>query len=85
MRHYITWSDKNLSIELSRINKEGIIIALHPGTVDSNLSKPFQKFVKKEKLFTPEYSVENLLKVVYSLQSKDSGKIFAWDGKEILP
>tara|TARA_B100000579_G_scaffold426780_1_gene434468 strand:- start:292 stop:1011 length:720 start_codon:yes stop_codon:yes gene_type:complete len=76
---------KNLAIEISRSNKKAIIVGLHPGTVDSNLSKPFQGNVPNGKLFTPEYSTQKLLEVLSSLTSKQSGKCFAWDGKEVLP
>ena len=76
---------KNAAIEISRRNKKAIIVGLHPGTVDSNLSKPFQGNVPDGKLFTPNYSVQKLLKILTTLTSKQSGKCFAWDGKEILP
>ena len=33
---------KNFSIEIGRRNKHAIVIGFQPGTVDSNLSKPFQ-------------------------------------------
>jgi hypothetical protein len=62
-----------------------IIVGLHPGTVDSNLSKPFHGNVPDGKLFTPKYSVQKLLVILTTLTSKQSGKCFAWDGKEILP
>ena len=76
---------KNIAIEINRFNKKAIIVGLHPGTVDSNLSKPFQGNVPDGKLFTPEYSAKKQLEVLKSLTSKQSGKCFAWDGKEILP
>ena len=76
---------KNAAIEISRRNKKAIIVGLHPGTVDSNLSKPFQGNVPDGKLFTPKYSVQKLLVILTTLTSKQSGKCFAWDGKEILP
>ena len=76
---------KNIAIEISRFNKKAIIVGLHPGTVDSNLSKPFQGNVPHGKLFTPEYSTQKLVEVLRGLTSKQSGKCFAWDGKEILP
>lgn len=76
---------KNLSIELQRKNPNAIIVALHPGTVDSELSKPFQKNVAEGKLFTAAFSAQSLLKVLHQLTPKDSGKIWAWDGKEIMP
>ena len=38
---------KTASIETKRLNKNAIIVALHPGTVESNLSKPFKlKYLK---------------------------------------
>ena len=76
---------KNFSIEAKRTNPAGIIIGLQPGTVKSKLSEPFQKNVKKEKLFFPEDSVSNLTKVVESVLQNDTGKMFDWEGKEIRP
>ena len=76
---------KNAAIEIGRLNEKAIIVGLHPGTVDSNLSKPFQGNVPDGKLFTPEYSVKKQLEVLTTLTSEQSGKCFAWDGKEILP
>lgn len=76
---------KNAAIEVGRRNKQAIIVGLHPGTVDSDLSKPFQGNVAGGKLFTPEYSAEKLLEVLENLSSEQTGKCFAWDGKEVLP
>lgn len=76
---------KTAAIETARQNKNAIIIGLHPGTVDSNLSKPFQNHVANGRLFTPEYSARKLLSVIDTLSLEDSGKCFAWDGQEILP
>ncbi len=74
---------KTTSIEINRRQKQTIVIGLHPGTVNSKLSQPFQKNVPKEKLFTPEYSAKKLMTVIESIKTEDSGKIFAWDGKKI--
>lgn len=74
---------KNLSIEASRRFKHTIIAGLHPGTVDSTLSHPFQTSVSDGKLFTPEYAAQHLINVIDQLESTDSGKIFAWDGSII--
>ncbi len=76
---------KNAAIEVAKRNKQAIIVGLHPGTVDSNLSKPFQGNVPVGKLFTPECSVQKLLRVLEKLTPAHSGKCFAWDGEEILP
>mmetsp|Transcript_28320 Transcript_28320/g.58000 ORF Transcript_28320/g.58000 Transcript_28320/m.58000 type:complete len:292 (+) Transcript_28320:97-972(+) len=71
----------NLSLELKR---SGVwVIALHPGTTDTDLSKPFQKNVKPEKLFTPEFSVSSMLDVVDGLDESKTGSFFAYDGQEV--
>ena len=76
---------KNFSIEVKRSNPSAIFVGLQPGTVKSYLSKPFEKNVKAEKLFTPDYSSEKLLDVISNLTNEDSGKVYAWDGEEIQP
>nr|MBI1231069.1 SDR family NAD(P)-dependent oxidoreductase [Cytophagales bacterium] len=76
---------KTASIEVSRRYKKSIIVGIHPGTVDSDLSKPFQSNVKESKLFAPEFSTEKMLEVLDGLEPNDTGKLFAWDGKEIMP
>ena len=76
---------KNAAIEIGRSNKKSVIVGLHPGTVDSNLSSPFQGSIPDRKLFTPEYSVQKLLQVLTTLTSEQSGKCFAWDGTEVKP
>ena len=76
---------KNLSIELRRYNKESVVIGLHPGTVDSRLSQPFQKNLEDSKIFSADFSVLKLSSVIDSLDIDDSGKCIAWDGEDILP
>jgi NAD(P)-dependent dehydrogenase (short-subunit alcohol dehydrogenase family) len=76
---------RNLAIEWGRTHKQGICVGLHPGTVDTPLSKPFQKNVAAERLFTPDYAATQMLGVLDQLSPADSGKCFAWDGAEILP
>lgn len=76
---------KTLAIEHKRKNKLAIIAGLHPGTVDTALSIPFQKNVPASKLFTPEYSAKALRAVIDDLTPQDSGDLFGWDGKLILP
>jgi NAD(P)-dependent dehydrogenase (short-subunit alcohol dehydrogenase family) len=74
---------KNAAIEIARTNKNAIIIGLHPGTVNSKLSKPFQGAVKQDKLFTPQYSVEKLLEVLKNAKNSDSGFVFDFNGVKI--
>ena len=72
-----------MSIELSRYNKKGLCVGLHPGTVDSNLSKPFQKNIAPEKLFSPTQSVTQLIETLSKLKPEDTGFQFAYDGEKI--
>ena len=76
---------KNAAIEIGRRNKNAVIVGLHPGTVDSKLSKPFQGNIPDNKLFTPEYSAQKLLEVISTLKPRQSGKCWAWDGTEVEP
>ncbi|HQS69030.1 MULTISPECIES: SDR family NAD(P)-dependent oxidoreductase [unclassified Novosphingobium] len=74
---------RNFAIELGRTNPAAVAVALHPGTVDTPLSAPFQRGVPSEKLFPPERSAAHLLDVIAGLTPADSGKLFAWDGAEV--
>lgn len=74
----------NLSIELQRINKEHLVVGVHPGTVKSQLSEPFLKNVKHN-IFSPKESVGLLSKVISDIDQKDSGKCFDFSGKIIAP
>ena len=76
---------KTLAIELNRRSPNTICVGLHPGTVNTKLSKPFQRNLKLGQLTTAKQSVNYLYKVITKLEKKDSGKIFAWDGSEISP
>ncbi len=74
---------KNFAIEAKRKLPEAVIVGLHPGTVDTALSQPFQANVPNKQLFTPEISAAHLLNVADNLHADDSGNLFAWDGKRI--
>lgn len=76
---------RNISIEMGRRNEHAIAVALHPGTVDTALSKPFQGNVAEGRLFDAGYCAERLLNVLSTLTPADSGDIFAWDGTRIAP
>ena len=76
---------KNAAIEVARRNKRAVIVGLHPGTVDSPLSWPFQANVPAGKLFTADFSAKKLLDVLNRLTPDSSGKCLAWDGEEIKP
>lgn len=74
---------RTMSIEMGRKAPETVVVALHPGTVDTALSEPFQGNVKPEKLFSVERAVDQLLDVLDGLGPDDTGGFFAWDGQAI--
>jgi NAD(P)-dependent dehydrogenase (short-subunit alcohol dehydrogenase family) len=76
---------RNIAVELGRSHKLAICVGLHPGTVATPLSAPFQAGVAKGKLFDTRVSAAHLLSVISTLTPEDSGKCFAWDGSEIQP
>ncbi len=74
---------RNLAIEERRRNDRGIVVALHPGTVDTALSRPFQSGVPAGRLFDAERAALQLLDVIEDLKVTDTGKLFDFEGKEI--
>ena len=79
----LNMATKNLSIELRRGKAKVVCVSLHPGTVDTDLSKPYHKNVPKGKLFSPEHSVNCLMHIIDKLDMGQTGKFFAWDGSEL--
>lgn len=76
---------KTLSVELARTRPEAVCVALHPGTVDTGLSQPFQRHVKAASLFSANQAAAHLLRVVEGLSPDQTGRCFAWDGREVAP
>lgn len=79
----LNMSLKGLSIEWQRVARNIRVLALHPGTTDSRLSKPFQKNVPAGKLFSPEKTAGLLLEQIGLAQNYPSGRFIAYDGEEI--
>lgn len=76
---------RTLAIELARTRPRAICVALHPGTVDTRLSKPFQRSVPAGGLFSPSSSAARLGQGIGQLAPSQSGRLYAWDGAEIIP
>ncbi len=71
---------KTMSIEWQRSLKQGVVLALHPGTTDTNLSKPFQARVPESKLFTAERVARDLVNLIATATPAMSGTFLAYDG-----
>ena len=68
---------KTAAIELARTKPGAVVVAMHPGTVDTGLSRPFGG----ERLGRPtSLAARELLDVMSELNPEDSGSFVAYDG-----
>lgn len=74
---------RTAALEYRRRSPHTIVVTLHPGTTDTQLSEPFQRNVPPEKLFSVDQTVTQLLTVLEGLDSDDSGQFFSWDGSRL--
>jgi NAD(P)-dependent dehydrogenase (short-subunit alcohol dehydrogenase family) len=74
---------KTASVELKRTHKKLAVAAVHPGTTDTDLSKPFQQRISDDKLYSPELSAERIVEVVKNLKPEQSGGLWHWDGSAL--
>ncbi len=72
-----------LAIELQRRAPNVTCLTLHPGTTDTDLSRPFQAWVPAEQLFATERTAAQLLAVIDGCPTEESGSFFSWDGQRI--
>lgn len=75
---------KTTAIEYRRVAPNNAVVMLHPGTTDTDLSKPFQKNVPPEKLFSVDRTVDQLMAILLGVKPEDSGSFYNWDGA-LLP
>ena len=74
---------RNFAIECARTHPDLVIMGLHPGTVDTPLSEPFQSNLPEGQLQSPEEAAARLLAVMTNATPQDSGNILDWQGKTI--
>lgn len=72
------------SIELKRLNPASTVLAIHPGTTDTQLSQPFQANVPDGQLFQPDFSAARIIEVIGTRGAADTGSFWAWDGRAIV-
>ena len=71
------------AIELHRLNRQLKLIAFHPGTVDTALSKPFQRGVPADKLFAPAFVADQLSSILNDVEADGSLSYLDWAGEPI--
>jgi NAD(P)-dependent dehydrogenase (short-subunit alcohol dehydrogenase family) len=74
---------KTTAVEFARRLKHVKLIAFHPGTTDTPLSKPFQHNVAEGKLFTPEFVASQLYNIMADIEPNGEASYLDWQGKQI--
>ena len=75
---------KNMAIEYGRRAKNVKLIAFHPGTTDTSLSKPFQASVPRDKLFTPAFVATQLAGVMNTADVDGQLTYLDWNSELIV-
>lgn len=74
---------RTLAIECRVNYPRATVLAIHPGTTDTALSRPFQRNVSPEKLYAPALTASRILDVIEGAADNGSGRFLNWDGSEI--
>ena len=76
---------KNIAIEICRRNPNAVISLIHPGVVESELSRPFSRGIPEGKLIQPEIAAQRIVALLDRLEPSLSGNIFELDGEIVAP
>lgn len=79
----LNMATRTLSIELGRSRPKVVCVSMHPGTLDTELSRPYHRNVPKDRLFSTQHSVHLLLGIIDALNIDKTGKAYNWDGSEL--
>jgi len=74
---------KTIAIEWARTLPNVAVAALHPGTTDTAMSRPFQRHVPAQQLFSPSQSAGYLLAVLDGFMPAQTGQFLAFDGERL--
>lgn len=74
---------KTAAIEYARRAKNVKLLAFHPGTTDTPLSKPFQANVPAGKLFTPQFVAQQLMKITDSIEFDNQAQFIDWQNQTV--
>jgi NAD(P)-dependent dehydrogenase (short-subunit alcohol dehydrogenase family) len=75
---------QSAAIEFARRARRVKLLAFHPGTTDTALSKPFQANVPAEKLFAPQFVAQRLTAVMDGATADGRLDFIDWDGQPIV-
>ena len=74
---------QSASIEMARRYPQAKLVAFHPGTTDTALSRPFQANVKREDLLQADYVADALVGIMNTIQADGKLSFIDWEGKSI--
>lgn len=74
---------KSFAVELQRRHPNKGILLFHPGTTDTQLSKPFHSNVPQGKLFTPDFVARQLADILSHPETLRPIRYLDWQGKSI--
>ena len=74
---------KTLDNECRHRHPGATVLAIHPGTTDTDLSAPFQRTVRPGKPYSPATTAARILAVLRDQGPEASGRFLNWDGREI--
>ncbi len=72
---------RTAAVEMSRGRPEHVMLALHPGTVDTALSRPFAR--KGLAIRTPDEAAGLLLEVIDRARAADTGSFLSYAGERL--
>ncbi len=71
---------KTAAIEVKRTNPNALLVALHPGTVNSPLSQPFRGAQSGR---SADDAAKDMLTVIDGLTEAETGRFYAYNGEEL--
>jgi NAD(P)-dependent dehydrogenase (short-subunit alcohol dehydrogenase family) len=74
---------KTLAREWRVSHRQCTVVALHPGTVATGLSRPYTPENYAKRVLSPDESAEAMLSVLATLSPEQSGSFYAWDAEPI--
>lgn len=73
---------KNISLEFKRSFPSSVVLAIHPGTTHTQLSRPFSGNVKHQ-VWEPGDTATHLFNVFEAKSVEHTGRFYNWDGTQI--
>ena len=76
---------KTFDRQLQQMNSYAMCVGIHPGTVKTDLSRPFWNSVAEGSLFEPDFAAERIVETIEQLELRARGSVWDWSGKVVPP